>query len=234
MQSAKIFASTRRPFWNEPVPGGPRKMSVTLSDRLTRGTYLLDYSASTAPYRGSGLFLSYTWNDDSLKFLGDRSTVVHAQLCTALLDEIYSAGGLDLASQFNSGNPFVELNWEDEPFFLGAFKMNLPGQYEYQRRLFSQFMDGVEEARPDGFILAGDDISWTGGWGEGAVTTALNAVNKLMVKYQGGSFESNPGPIDQWDRFKPMAVVSKRGGTNAMDSVWCRLSRRLRSWWGTR
>lgn len=234
MQSAKIFASTRRPFWNDPTTGGQRTMSVTLSDRLTRGTYLLDYAANAAPYRGSGMFLSYTWNDDSLKFLGDRSSVAHAGLCTALLEEIYASNGLDLANQFNRGDPFVELNWEDEPFFLGAFKMNLPGQYEYQRRLFSQFMDGVGEARPDGFILAGDDISWTGGWGEGAVTTALNAVNKLVVKYEGESLVNNSGPIDQWEQLKPMTIASSRGRALAGDSVLCRVARQLRSWWVNR
>lgn len=206
MQSTKVFASTQRPFWNDLAPGQPRRMSVTLSDRLTRGTYLLDYANSSGRYKGSGMFLSYTWNDDSLKFLGDRSPVFHAGLCTTLLEEIYAKGGLNLASQYNRGDPFVELNWEDEPFFLGAFKMNLPGQYEYQRRLFSQFMNGIDEGRPDGFILAGDDISWTGGWGEGAVMTALNAVNKLMVKYGGGTFANNPGPIDEWERLKPMTT----------------------------
>lgn len=233
MQSAKIFASTRRPFWNDPTPGTPRRMSVTLSDRLTRGTYLIDYGKSTGPYKGSGMFLSYTWNDDSLKFLGDRSSVVHADLCTALLDEIYAENGLDLASQFNRGDPFVELNWEDEPFFLGAFKMNLPGQYEYQRRLFSQFMDGVEDGRPDGFILAGDDISWTGGWGEGAVTTALNAVNKLIVKYDGSSFASNPGPIDEWERLKPWKAGVSVGWPEASSAGFWSL-RRVRDWWASR
>ena len=40
MQSTKIFASTTTPFWEERDPvDGKRKMSVTLSDRLTRGTY---------------------------------------------------------------------------------------------------------------------------------------------------------------------------------------------------
>ena len=68
------------------------------------------------------------------------------------------------------------MSWENEPHYLGAFKMNLPGQYEYQRRIFSQFMQGVEDNAPYGFILAGDDVSWTGGWAEGAVTTAINAV----------------------------------------------------------
>lgn len=207
MQSAKIFAATRRPFWGD-VESGRYKMSVTLSDRITRGTYLLDYSQGNGPYQGSGLFLSYTWNDDSLKFLGDRAAPLpaHVQLCTTLLDTVYSSTRLNLAAEFGMVDPFVEINWEEEPFYLCAFKMNLPGQYEYQRLLFSQFMSGVKEGRPDGFILAGDDISWTGGWAEGAVTTALNAVNKLALTFGGGTLQDNPGPIDQWDRLQPLKL----------------------------
>ena len=57
MQSTKIFASTTAPFWEERDPvDGKRKMSVTLSDRLTRGTYLVDYGPSLGAYRGSGCF----------------------------------------------------------------------------------------------------------------------------------------------------------------------------------
>lgn len=205
MQSAKIFAATREPFWHRRGPDGKQLMSITLSDRLTRGTYLVDYGRNSDGYQGSGIFLSYTWNDDSLKFLGDRQGQQHGKLCTALLDQVYP--GLNLASYFTDTDPFVEINWEDEPFYLGAFKMNLPGQYEYQRLLFSQFIEGRDDAALDGFILAGDDVSWTGGWAEGAVTTALNAVDKLAMKFNNGS-EPAGGPISQWDRLKPTTLAA--------------------------
>lgn len=208
MQSAKIFAQTKRPFWTDVEADFQHKMSVTLSDRITRGTYLLDYSQSPGPYRGSGMFLSYTWNDDSLKFLGDRSAPLpsHVQVCTSLLDSVYAPHQLNLAAEFGMTNPFVEINWEEQPFFLCAFKMNLPGQYEYQRLLFSQFMNGVSTPNLDRFILAGDDVSWTGGWAEGGVTTALNAVHKLASIFGGGTFLGNPGPIDEWSRLQPKAL----------------------------
>ncbi|WP_277590829.1 flavin monoamine oxidase family protein [Pseudomonas chlororaphis] len=205
MQSAKIFAATRRPFWNDPVAEGEqRKMSITLSDRLTRGTYLVDYSASKGDYKGSGIFLSYTWNDDALKFLGDRPAPLpqHVDLCTNLLDNLYP--DIKLNEQYSTVDAFVEHNWEDQPLYLGAFKMNLPGQYEYQRRIFSQFMSDVGTDNPDRFILAGDDVSWTAGWAEGAVTTAINAVNKLAVCFGSGSLPGNPGPVESWDKLKPV------------------------------
>lgn len=201
MQSTKIFASTVSPFWEERDPvDGKRKMSVTLSDRLTRGTYLVDYAGSQGAYRGSGLFLSYTWNDDALKFQGH--TPLPEDLCTNLLESIYPKANL---SDFYTGSDtFAKISWENEPYYLGAFKMNFPGQYEYQRRIFSQFMTGIENEDPYGFILAGDDVSWTAGWAEGAVTTAINAIHKTAVLFGGTSQPSNPGPIDVWDVLKPI------------------------------
>ena len=83
-----LRASTTTPFWEERDPvDGKRKMSVTLSDRLTRGTYLVDYGPSLGAYRGSGMFLSYTWNDDALKFQGHLPAP--ETLCTNLLESIY-------------------------------------------------------------------------------------------------------------------------------------------------
>jgi tryptophan 2-monooxygenase len=74
MQSAKIFAATTQPFWKETGTDGHYKMSVTLSDRITRGTSC-GLFRQYGGYKGSGIFLSYTWNDDSLKFLGERGAV---------------------------------------------------------------------------------------------------------------------------------------------------------------
>ena len=67
-------------------------------------------------------------------------------------------------------------------------------------------MNGVHSGNPDGFIIAGDDVSFTGGWAEGAVTTALNAVNKLAVRFGGGTFVGNRGPIDEWVALQPKAL----------------------------
>ena len=220
MQSAKIFMATTKPFWKvrgagEGVKPGMFPMSVTLSDRLTRGTYLIDYGANAQPgVTGSGIFLSYTWNDDSLKFLGDRNApnelLTHAHMCRTVLQDIYP--NLRLAEHLApGGNSEIEINWEDEPLYLGAFKMNLPGQYEYQRRLFSQFMAGVEgSGEPDPFVLAGDDTSWVAGWVEGAITSAVNAVNKIAVLFEGGDWPGMEGPISRWNDLRPIVLPSPK------------------------
>ena len=58
MQSSKTFVLVDRPFWQDKDPRTGRDlMSMTLTDRLTRGTYLLD--------NGDGkpgvICLTYTW-----------------------------------------------------------------------------------------------------------------------------------------------------------------------------
>ena len=74
MQSTKIFASTTAPFWEERDPvDGKRKMSVTLSDRLT-GAPLVDYGPSRA-YRGSGCF--FIRGMTTLKFQGYLPASLH-------------------------------------------------------------------------------------------------------------------------------------------------------------
>lgn len=181
-------------------------MSVTLSDRLPRGTYLVNYAGSAGSDTGTGIFLSYTWNDDSLKFLGDRPEAVTSrrQLCQRVLQSRYPA--VDFDAEATVANPNVSISWEEQAFYLGGFKNNFPGQYRYQNRLFSQFMDGVNELGVGGdrFVLAGDDISWTAGWCEGAVTTALNAVNKMAVAFGGSALGTNPGQINQWNDWRPI------------------------------
>lgn len=218
MQSAKIFMATNSPFWKDRDDSGKHLMSVTLSDRLTRGTYLVDYGGNgQSGVTGSGIFLSYTWNDDSLKFLGDRNApgelLTHAHMCRTVLQDIYP--NLRLADYLApGGNSEIEINWEDEPLYLGAFKMNLPGQYEYQRRLFSQFMTGLEGGTPDPFVLAGDDISWVAGWVEGAITSAINAVNKIAVLFGGGDWDELQGPITRWNELKPIELPSPKSAAH--------------------
>jgi tryptophan 2-monooxygenase len=57
-----------------------------------------------------------------------------------------------------------------------------------------------------GLFLAGDDVSWTAGWAEGAVTTALNAVWGVMHHFGGATVRENPGPGDVFDTIKPLRL----------------------------
>ncbi|MDB1088888.1 NAD(P)/FAD-dependent oxidoreductase [Streptomyces sp. ACA25] len=203
MESSKLFVPVDRPFWLDQAvdargePTGRDVMSMTLTDRMTRGTYLLD----NGPGRPAVICLSYTWCDDSLKWLPlDANERLEVMLKS--LREIYP--GVDIRKHI-IGNP-VTVSWENEPCFMGAFKANLPGHYRYQRRLFTHFMqDGLPEDRR-GLFLAGDDISWTAGWAEGAVQTALNAVWGVMHHLGGATDPANPGPGDLFDELAPVEL----------------------------
>ncbi len=115
--------------------------------------------------------MSYTWSDDSLKLLALDATE-RMNIMLRSLEEIYP--GVDFRSHIISSP--VTLSWETERDFMGAFKANLPGHYRYQERLFSHFVQNDLEPRHRGIFLAGDDVSWTAGWAEGAIQTAINAV----------------------------------------------------------
>lgn len=198
MESSKVFVPVDRPFWNDIDPETGRKvMSMTLTDRMTRGTYLLD----SGPDRPAVICLSYTWCDDSLKWL-PLSVNERVEVMLQSLREIYPK--VDVRSHI-IGDP-VTVSWEAEPYFMGAFKANLPGHYRYQRRLYTHFMQDRLPEQHRGIFLAGDDVSWTAGWAEGAVHTALNAVWGVLNYLGGETDPTNPGPGDVFDQIAPVEL----------------------------
>ncbi|MBT2459430.1 NAD(P)/FAD-dependent oxidoreductase [Streptomyces sp. ISL-86] len=203
MESSKLFIPVDRPFWLDKAvddagnPTGRDVMSMTLTDRMTRGTYLLD----NGPDQPAVICLSYTWCDDSLKWL-PLSANERMEVMLKSLGEIYPK--VDIRRHI-IGNP-VTVSWENEPYFMGAFKANLPGHYRYQRRLFTHFMQDRLPEDKRGIFLAGDDISWTAGWAEGAVQTALNAVWGVMHHLGGTTDSTNPGPGDVYDDIAPVEL----------------------------
>jgi tryptophan 2-monooxygenase len=196
MGSSKVFVLVDRPFWKDVDPvTGREVMSMTLTDRMSRGTYLLEFG----DHRPGLICLSYTWADDSRKLL-PLDARERMELMLNSLGEIYP--DVDVRGHIIA-DP-VTLSWETERSFMGAFKANLPGHYRYQRRLYTHFMQDRLPEEYRGFFMAGDDVSWTAGWAEGAVTTALNAVWGVMNHFGGRTAEGNPGPGDVFDEIAPI------------------------------
>lgn len=196
MQSAKTFVMVDRPFWHDIDPRtGEPCLSMTLTDRLTRGTYLFDHGED----RPGVICLSYTWMADALKML-PLPVERRVELALGALAKIYP--GLDIRSHV-IGHP-ITISWESDPHFLGAFKGALPGHYRYNRRMFTHFMQRDFTRSERGIFLAGDDVSWTPGWAEGAVQTALNAVWGIVDHLGGKTPADNPGPGDRFDELKPI------------------------------
>jgi tryptophan 2-monooxygenase len=57
-----------------------------------------------------------------------------------------------------------------------------------------------------GIFLAGDDVSWTPAWVEGAVQTSLNAVWGILHHLGGTAHPDNPGPGDVFARLAPLEL----------------------------
>ena len=70
--------------------------------------------------------------------------------------------------------------------------------------MYTHFMQDDFDPRHRGIFLAGDDISWTPGWAEGAVQTALNAVWGVVHQFGGRCPAANPGPGDRFDELAPL------------------------------
>lgn len=197
MQAAKTFVMVDRPFWQDLGPDGRPLLSMTLTDRNTRGTYFFD----NGPDKPAVICLSYSWMTDALKVLpyGPEKRV---ELALAALERIYP--GVDIRSHIR-GNPIC-VSWESDENFLGAFKGALPGHYRYNHRMYGHFMQASMPEEQRGIFLAGDGISWTPAWVEGAVQTALNAVWGIMAHFGGASAPGNPGPGDLWAERGPVAL----------------------------
>ncbi len=198
MQSSKTFVMVDRPFWKDrDARTGRDVMSMTLTDRLTRGTYLFD----NGPDRPGVICLSYAWMSDALKMLphGPEKRVA---LALSALAKIYP--DVDIAGHI-VGDP-ITVSWEADPCFLGAFKGALPGHYRYNHRMYGHFMQDGLPAAERGIFIAGDDVSFTPAWVEGAVQTSLNAVWGIVHQLGGRCPADNPGPGDVYPTLGPIAL----------------------------
>ncbi len=198
MQSSKTFVMVDRAFWKDKDPESGRDvMSMTLTDRLTRGTYFFD----NGPGKPGVICLTYSWMSDALKML-PLPVDQRVELALSALAKIYPR--VDVRAHI-IGDP-ITVSWENDPNFLGAFKGALPGHYRYNHRMYGHFMQHRLPPAERGIFLAGDDVSWTPAWVEGAVQTALNAVWGVMTHLGGRTHEGNPGPGEAYPDLGPVAL----------------------------
>jgi len=198
MQSAKTFVMVDRPFWKDRDPATGRDvMSMTLTDRLTRGTYLFDLGENSPAV----ICLSYSWMSDALKLL-PLDVDKRVRLALNALEKIYP--GVDIRGHV-IGDP-ISVSWEADPNFLGAFKGALPGHYRYNHRMYCHFMQHELPPAQRGIFMAGDDVGWIPGWVEGAVQTSLNAVWGIVRHLGGHSPRDNAGPGDRFDELAPITL----------------------------
>lgn len=189
LNSSKLFIRTKDKFWKK-TKGIPL---TVLTDEMASGTYLLDY-----PHTENGVIcVSYNWGDDSSKVSG-LEPAQRFQLFKESLARIAP----DLAKNLIPMNDeIIHIDWQTEKNYHGAFKLNLPGQEDDTAALYFQYLSVKDPSKNTGVYLAGDSISWSGGWIEGALHTAINA-SAAVVKHLGGELpEDSPLDIDP-NRYK--------------------------------
>jgi monoamine oxidase len=167
IRSSKVFVRTRRAFWKK-AAHFPR---CVITDEITRGTYFFDFEDSE-----SGVVcLSYTWEDSSQKFLA-MIPEQQVEICLKTLERLM---GTDYI------RPQVEeiytISWEQTPHYHGAFRLAYPGQYADQVNL-SQQNQAADPMWDHGVYLAGDSISFSGGWVEGALQTGIQAAASAIKR----------------------------------------------------
>ncbi|MBO9112541.1 MULTISPECIES: NAD(P)/FAD-dependent oxidoreductase [Rhizobium/Agrobacterium group] len=185
--SSKLFMLTESKFWLKGV-----LPTTILSDGLARGVYCLDYQPDDPDGKGVVL-LSYTWEDDANKML---SILDKKERCRRLVDDLATISA-DFARHLVPANGDYERHvlqhdWLMDPYSIGAFKLNYPGEDIYSQQLFFQFTTAKRPEEDTGLYLAGCGCSFTGGWVEGALQTGLNAACAVIRSCGGQLLEGNP------------------------------------------
>jgi tryptophan 2-monooxygenase len=176
MNSSKLFVLTKNKFWQDPDNPLPSNIQ---SDTLARGLYCLDYHPGTGMDGGYGVVLvSYTWGDDSSKYLAvkdpqERLRIVLRSLLPCAADFVTA-----LEAAIVPGTVKL-IDWQDRRGYYGAFKVNYPGQDQYNQETYYQFLKGGP------VYLAGDSIGWCGGWVESALQTGMNAAAAVVRDLMG-------------------------------------------------
>jgi tryptophan 2-monooxygenase len=163
LDSSKMFIRTKTKFWKSD-PTLPQNIQM---DELPRGIYTLDY-----PQTENGVVLiSYTWGADSTKLLG-LSKEERFSLFQQAIAQVNPSFATHLVPM---NGELLTIDWQTTAYYYGAFKMHYPGQDLYTHALYYQFLSVLDSARDRGVYLAGDSVSWSGGWIEGALHTGINA-----------------------------------------------------------
>lgn len=194
--SSKVFVESKD-FWNQPRPGGGNWPRNVVGDTILRNLYALTYP-DTPPGTGALLF-SYTWADDSVK----QQTYLDPGARLDLLLRDLATIDQDLATTVNFAidrSTAQVIDWQREPYFYGAFKLNQPGQDPYVQSLFYDFQKARAGGAGSLVYLAGDSVGFLGGWVENALETGVLAAAGVAVSLGGTLTNAAAGPFE---RLKP-------------------------------
>jgi len=212
VSSNKVAARIKN-FWSH----DRKAIRCLQTDDLVHQVYTLDYTPLGAPiFDPTGVcFISYVWDDDAVK----QQAITSGQptgpadnklLYDYLLDRLATIGE-PVASWAKTNlqpldgdyaNNVVFEEWQSSPYFAGAFKLSQPGQDKYVQQMFFDYQK-CGTTHDTGVYIAGDCVSWTSGWVEGALTTGLNAAAGVFKSLRG---TLNPDANGQ----TPLKIDAKR------------------------
>jgi len=185
MNSSKLFVLTRSKFWNQ-YKNLPQNIQT---DGIVRGLYCLDYEDTDYGV----VLVSYTWGDDSTKYIAIKDPVKRLKLLIESLTP-FNPEFTDVLKDEILYEHTKLIDWQDQAQYYGAFKLNYPGQDYYNQSLYYQFTKSTNNV-----YLAGDSISWSGGWIEGALQTGMNAATAVINQISPSSLHNN-NPMEQAQR----------------------------------
>ncbi|WP_081626978.1 NAD(P)/FAD-dependent oxidoreductase [Bordetella sp. FB-8] len=189
--SSKVFVLTKNKFWlaNAGLPANIQ------TDTLVRGVYCLDYTPGN-PNDPGVVLLSYTWEDDSIKQMAITDKQARVKRLVADVAQTSPAFASFVVPLNNDYENNVQMmDWDLQPYYYGAFKLNFPGDDGLSNQLFFQYMSSNNPSIDKYVYLAGDSLSYTGGWIEGAVQTGVNGAC-AVIRSLGGTFYTFANPID--------------------------------------
>jgi tryptophan 2-monooxygenase len=188
INSSKLFIRTEKKFWKNLTFNQKPFPQVILTEQAPRASYFLDY-----PQTEQGVVcLSYTWEDDSQKWSSYSAAEQYQMFRSCLVKNIP-----ELDQHLHPINDeIIRVIWQKESWSMGAFKLNFPGHDEMTRRLFYQYQSVLNSSSDKGVYLAGDSVSWSGGWIEGALHTGLNSVCAVLKRLNGTFSLKTPLDID--------------------------------------
>lgn len=183
MSSSKMFIRTTTKFWNEDksIPANIQ------TDELPRGIYCLDYPQT----KNGVVVISYTWGDDSDKLLS-LNNKERLELFKQSIRKVSSKFADNLVPV---NDEILNIDWQREDYYYGAFKLQTPGQDGSLQKAYYQFLSVLDPKNDYGVYLAGDGVSWSGGWTEGALHTGLNAACAAAKRL--GANLSDTSPLSQ-------------------------------------
>jgi tryptophan 2-monooxygenase len=185
IKSSKLFIEVDKQFWKH----DPNIPQTIQTDQSLHGAYCLGYPGSD---RGVVL-LSYTWEDKSAK-LQALSPEERLALFKSQIEQISPEFAAHLTPV---GGEIHCIDWQGEKFQHGAFKLDQPGQSTQTNAVNAQFKSALlDDKQPrSGVFMAGDGVSYHGGWVTGALTTGINAAC-ATIEHLGGELAPN-SPLTQ-------------------------------------